>query len=85
MLGTRCGSSRSATSPPSWSRRSALVFYRAFEHGFGAGLGGGHTPEALHALWLTLLIAAIAVPLNTVFGVLCALVLVRQRFRGEGS
>ena len=42
------------------------------------------TPEALHALWLTVLIAAIAVPLNTVFGILCALVIVRHRFRGVG-
>ena len=42
------------------------------------------TPEALHALWLTVLIAAIAVPLNTAFGILCALVIVRHRFRGVG-
>ncbi|HKO74083.1 MAG TPA: sulfate ABC transporter permease subunit, partial [Gaiellaceae bacterium] len=40
-------------------------------------------PDFLHALWLTLLIALIAVPLNTIFGVACALVLVRQRFRGK--
>jgi sulfate transport system permease protein len=30
------------------------------------------------------LIAAIAVPLNTIFGILCALVIVRHRFRGVG-
>jgi sulfate/thiosulfate transport system permease protein len=42
------------------------------------------TPEALHAFWLTILIAAIAVPANTVFGVLCALAVVRRRFRGHG-
>ena len=36
-------------------------------------------PEALHAVGLTLLVTAIAVPCNTVFGVLCALVLVRSR------
>jgi sulfate transport system permease protein len=42
------------------------------------------TPEALHALWLTVLIAAIAVPLNTAFGILCAIVIVRHRFRGVG-
>src|SRR5215208_5066354 len=35
------------------------------------------------AFWLTTLIAAIAVPLNTVFGVACAVVLVRQRFWGR--
>ena len=41
------------------------------------------TPAAIHALWLTLEIAAIAVPLNTVLGVITALALVRGRFRGK--
>ena len=41
------------------------------------------TPDALHAFWLTLLIAGIAVPLNTLFGIACAVVLVRQRFGGR--
>jgi len=61
-----------------------LVFYRAFEHGFDTFWSAVTTPEALHALWLTVLIAAIAVPLNTIFGILCALVIVRHRFRGVG-
>ncbi len=39
-------------------------------------------PDALHALWLTLLVAAIAVPLNTVFGVGVSLILARHRFPG---
>ena len=42
------------------------------------------TPAAKHALLLTLEIAAIAVPANTVFGVICALAIVRQRFPGKG-
>jgi sulfate transport system permease protein len=42
------------------------------------------TPEALHALWLSIVVTAIAVPLNTVFGILCALAIVRRRFRGHG-
>jgi sulfate transport system permease protein len=62
----------------------ALVFYRAFEHGFDTFWAAVTTPEAMHALWLTVLIAAIAVPLNTVFGIVCALVIVRHRFRGVG-
>jgi sulfate/thiosulfate transport system permease protein len=37
----------------------------------------------MHAFWLTLLCVGIAVPLNTVFGVLTAIVLVRQNFRGR--
>ncbi len=41
------------------------------------------SPDALHALWLTVLIALIVVPLNAAFGVLCALVLVRHEFGGK--
>ena len=58
------------------------VFYRAFEHGFVAAWHAVTTPDAVHALWLTLLVALIAVPLNTVFGVGVSLVLARHRFRG---
>ncbi len=61
-----------------------LVFWRAFEEGPARAWQAVTTPDALHALWLTLVIAAIAVPLNTVFGVLCALAIVRRRFRGHG-
>jgi sulfate/thiosulfate transport system permease protein len=61
-----------------------LVFYRAFGHGFGPAWDAVTTPQARHALWLTLLVAAIAVPANTVFGVAMALALVRTRFRGRG-
>ena len=60
-----------------------FVFYRAFEHGIGTAWESLTTPEAQHAFWLTCLMVAIALPLNTVFGVLCGLVLVRQRFRGR--
>jgi sulfate transport system permease protein len=42
------------------------------------------SPDARHAFWLTLEIAAISVPLNTIFGVLCALAVVRRRFPGKG-
>jgi sulfate transport system permease protein len=41
------------------------------------------TPAAISAFWLTIVAAAIAVPLNAVFGVLAALALVRGRFRGK--
>ena len=61
-----------------------LVVYRAFSDGVGDFLAAITTPEAMHALWLTVLIALIAVPANTVFGVLCALAIVRRRFRGHG-
>jgi len=60
-----------------------LVFYRAFEKGLGPLWESITTPEAMHAFWLTLVMVAVAAPLNTLFGVLCALVLVRQDFRGK--
>src|ERR671924_146869 len=61
----------------------ALVFYRTFEHGFGPAWEAVTTPEAQHAFWMTILMVAVAVPINTVFGIACALVLVRHRFRGK--
>ena len=60
-----------------------LVFSRTFQNGFGPFWNALTDPDFLHALWLTILIALIAVPLNTIFGVVCALVLVRQQFRGK--
>jgi sulfate/thiosulfate transport system permease protein len=61
-----------------------LIFYRAFEHGIGPAWDAVTTPDSKHAFWLTIKIAAIAVPLNTIFGVALAIQLVRHRFRGSG-
>ena len=61
----------------------AVVFYRTFEHGFGFVWDSITTPAAVHAFWLTLEIALIAVPLNTVLGVITAMALVRSRLRGK--
>jgi sulfate transport system permease protein len=58
-----------------------VVFGRTFEHGFATAWSWMTTPAAISALWLSVLMAAIAVPLNTIFGVGCALVLVRRRGR----
>jgi sulfate/thiosulfate transport system permease protein len=60
-----------------------LVFYRTFEHGLAPVWESITTPEAQHAFWLTCVMVAIAVPANTVFGVVTALALVRRRFRGR--
>jgi sulfate/thiosulfate transport system permease protein len=60
-----------------------VVFYRTFEHGVGAVWDSVTTPAAIHAFSLTVEIALIAVPLNTVLGVITALALVRGRFRGK--
>src|ERR687893_555387 len=60
-----------------------LVFINAFQDGVGAAWAAVTTTEAQHALYLTCVMVAVAVPLNTVFGVICALAIVRQRFRGR--
>jgi sulfate/thiosulfate transport system permease protein len=59
------------------------VFWRTFENGISEPLDAVTSPDGMHAFWLTLLCVGIAVPLNTVFGVLTAIVLVRQNFRGR--
>jgi len=61
-----------------------MVFWRTFEHGVAPVWDSLTTPEAKHAFWLTLTITAIAVPANTVFGIACAIAIVRHRFRGAG-
>ena len=60
-----------------------LVFWRTFEHGIGTAWAFMTTPAAISALWLSILIALIAVPLNTIFGVGAALVLARGNSRGK--
>jgi sulfate transport system permease protein len=62
----------------------AVIFYRAFEHGLGPAWHAVTTPDAKHAFLLTVELAAIAVPLNTIFGVIMALLIVRHRFPGVG-
>jgi sulfate transport system permease protein len=60
-----------------------MIFYRTFEHGLGPVWDSVRAPNAQHAFWLSLEIVAIAVPLNTLFGVGIALLLERGRFRGK--
>jgi sulfate transport system permease protein len=58
-----------------------MIFYKAFEKGLAPPIDAITSPDGLHALKLTLLMVVIAVPLNTVFGVGCALLLVRHKTR----
>ena len=60
-----------------------LVCYRTFEHGIGPAWDAVTTPDAIHAFKLTILMVIVAVPANTVFGVIMALALVRHRFPGR--
>jgi sulfate transport system permease protein len=62
-----------------------MIFYKTFEHGIAPPIEAMTSPDALHAIWLTLLMVAVAVPLNTVFGVGCALLLVRHRWKGNAA
>jgi sulfate/thiosulfate transport system permease protein len=60
-----------------------VVLWKTFEPGLGAVYDSVTTPAAIHAFWLTVEVTLIAVPLNTAFGILTALVLVRGRVRGR--
>ena len=60
-----------------------MVFYRALEPGLGSVWASVTTPDAQHAFWLTCEVVAISVPLNAIFGVAVAWLLVRHRFPGR--
>ena len=60
-----------------------LILWRTFAPGVGAFFSSITTPAAVSALQLSLLVVAIVVPLNVVFGVPTALVLARNKFRGK--
>ncbi|MDP9188920.1 MAG: sulfate ABC transporter permease subunit CysW [Actinomycetota bacterium] len=60
-----------------------MIFYETFKDGIQEPIDAVTSEEGLHAFYLTLLCVGIAVPLNTIFGVLCALMLVRQKFHGK--
>jgi sulfate transport system permease protein len=63
----------------------AAVFAHALENGFGAFRAAVTTPDALSALKLTLLVAAVAVPLNTVFGLAASWAIAKREFRGKAA
>jgi sulfate transport system permease protein len=61
----------------------AILLWQTFAGGLAPVWEALTRPAFVHALWLTLIIAAIAVPLNTIFGILFALTIVRREFRGK--
>lgn len=61
----------------------AAVFTEALRKGGGAYLEGLREPDAWAAIRLTLLTAAISVPLNLVFGVAAAWAIAKYEFRGK--
>ncbi|HWC85712.1 MAG TPA: sulfate ABC transporter permease subunit [Solirubrobacteraceae bacterium] len=60
-----------------------LVFEKTFAHGLSSVWASLTTPAAISALWLTVEITVVAVVANTIFGVVCALALVRGRGRAR--
>ncbi|MEH1871679.1 sulfate ABC transporter permease subunit CysW [Nostoc sp.] len=59
------------------------VFVQAFSKGVGPFLSNLTRPAFLHAAWLTLLLAVISLPLNTVFGLCAAWAIARHKFPGR--
>jgi len=61
----------------------AAVFTEGLRKGFGAYFAALIEPDALSSVRLTLIAAAIAVPLNLVFGVAAAWLIAKFQFRGK--
>ncbi len=61
----------------------AAVFVQAFKRGADVYLAALVDPDALAAIRLTLVIAAIAVPLNAIFGIAAAWCITKFSFRGK--
>ncbi|GIO32343.1 MULTISPECIES: sulfate ABC transporter permease subunit CysW [Paenibacillus] len=62
----------------------AVVLTQALKKGWDVYISALSDPDALSALKLTLLVALIAVPLNTIFGVAAAWAIAKFRFKGKG-
>lgn len=62
----------------------ALIFQEAFRKGI-VGFAHVFSDRATrHSIWLTVIVAAIAVPLNTIFGLAAAWAVAQFKFRGKG-
>ena len=59
------------------------MFSEALRHGVGAYLAAVQNPDAIAAIQLTLLVAAISVPLNVVFGVAASWAIAKFNFPGR--
>ncbi len=60
-----------------------IVFFEAFSKGIGTYFGAITEKDSLSAIKLTLLVAAISVPANLVFGVAAAWAIAKFEFRGK--
>ncbi|MDR0270732.1 sulfate ABC transporter permease subunit CysW [Paenibacillus sp.] len=62
----------------------AVVLTQALKKGWDVYISALSDPDALSALKLTLVVALITVPLNTIFGVAAAWAITKFKFRGKG-
>jgi sulfate transport system permease protein len=60
-----------------------FIFVEALRDGWQAYASAIVEPDALAAIWLTLIVAALAVPANAVFGIAAAWAITRFDFRGK--
>lgn len=61
----------------------AFIFHRALAAGWQAFSDNILSPDTLHAIYLTMLVAVIVVPLNIAFGIAAAWVIARFTFPGR--
>ncbi|PEA54200.1 sulfate ABC transporter permease subunit CysW [Bacillus pseudomycoides] len=61
----------------------ATIFMKAFERGMNVYIAAITDSEAISAIRLTIMVALIVVPLNTIFGVAAAWLITKFRFRGK--
>src|SRR5271154_3868056 len=59
------------------------VFYEAFRDGWHTYTSALTDPDSVHSMKMTLIVAAISVPLNTVFGVAAAWSIAKFQFPGK--
>jgi sulfate/thiosulfate transport system permease protein len=61
----------------------AVIFAQAFSKGWAAWWGAVTHPETLHAIGLSLVVLAVVVPINAVYGLAVAWVVTKFRFKGK--
>ncbi|HSZ74731.1 MAG TPA: hypothetical protein VK779_07920, partial [Rhizomicrobium sp.] len=59
------------------------VFSNAFANGVAAAWDALKEPDSISSIWLTIVVAAIAVPMNAVFGVAAAWAVTKHDFPGK--
>lgn len=62
---------------------TGIVFYHAFGKGVAGWWHAISTPEALHAIFLSLLTVAVVVPINAVYGLSVAWAVTKFRWQGK--